>query len=258
MAGRDIARTIGTTATQATVLGTAFTRSAGSTYASLHATLSEEKNADGSPKYTPEQVNEISLGHGLLGGLITASLVGAFQFAGAAGAERILQQGLTRGQANQLLGRLRMRPDVAAAHGIRAESVDAMLGSIVAKATSNFLRAGVEEGAEESLDQFANSINMALATGEKWDITAAVKEAAYAGLLGFGMGAGVGAVQTARAKPLSEQRLENERRSTLLTLARRLDGTMPNTAAALRTAAAQTAPPAEADVPPTDATGGDE
>lgn len=259
LAGRDFAQTVSRSATQATVLGTAFTRSAGSTYASLHATLSNERNADGTPRYTPEQVREIALGHGLTSGAITASVVGAFQFLGAAGVERLLSGGFTPAQARQIHARLKLNPEIAKQYGVSLESPEKMIESAVRNATTNFLRVGVEQGGEEFVDQMAQSVNEALATGERFDVVKATKDALYAGTLGFAMGAGMTGAQRLAGRPLGEDRLQLERRSTLLQLANKFDAHSPNTAAALRAAAAEPPPaPAQEDVPAPPAAGGPE
>lgn len=240
LAGRDIVNKIGTGTGYAAMQVTGFNRSATSTYASLHSTLSSETNPDGSPKYTDAEVKEIAGTHALVAGTITAAVVGGFQALGAPGLERVLDRGLTKTQLSRVYSR--MSKDVGKIRGnIDMSSADAMLKSMIREtvvplAKSAAVKGFKEEALEEGVESIFQSVNMALATGESVNIADVVKNAAYEGLLGGVMGGtitGAGAGLQNRRAPSAEVEADI-RREKLLEIAGRLDATSPQTAQVLR------------------------
>jgi hypothetical protein len=265
LAGKDIARRFTKSATTASYLATAFNRSAGATYVQLHSALEDQKNADGSPKYTKEQAREIALNHGLLAGTITAAVTGGFSFLGAKGMERIYD-GMTRRQLNGVFDRVRSewgKLSPAVREGLDVSNPERFLESVIRKAVTPMWQAAgrpvIEEGAEEGLDEFLNTINQQVAQGEDININDAVKQAAYASFLGGVMGGTVTGINSAvRGDTPSPDMEAQVRRNTYLQTARNLDAaSSPRTAAVFRQLADQ--PPAtQEDVPQATPEAGDE
>lgn len=265
LAGRDIGQALTKSATTASYLATAFNRSAGSTYVQLYSTLENQKNADGSPKYTSEEAREIALNHGLLAGTLTAAVTGGFSFLGKAGMERIYD-GMTRRQLNGVFDRVRRdwgKLDPAVRAGMDISNPDKFLESVIRKSVTPLWQAAgkpiVEEGAEEGLDEFLQYFNQQTATGEKINVTDAVKQAAYASFLGGAIGGTVTGVNSmVRGDTPAPQAEAAVRRQTLLDTARKLDAAAsPQTAAIVRRAAFEGIPTAPEEVVPegTDAGG---
>lgn len=250
IAGRDLANTLTRGATTSAMLGTAFNRSAGSTYVQLLSTLSEQKNPDGTPKYTSEKAREIALNHGLIAGAVTAAVTGGFSFLGRGGVESIYD-GLTARQWGRIARNLRndfdkLAPSVR--EGLDPTNARTLLDSVIRKSVKPlFLKAGqasLDEAGEEALDQFIGYFNQSIATGEKINPFAAAKEALYAGMLGGMLGGGVVTLNEAvRPADVGRSTEESARRSVLLdTAALAEKGSLPQTAAALRDMAVRGVP----------------
>jgi GNAT superfamily N-acetyltransferase len=263
LAGQDIARKLTTSATTASYLTTAFNRSAGATYVSLYSTLEDTM--------PPEKAREIALNHGLIAGTITAAVTGGFSFLGKGGIESIYN-GMSTRQLDGVFNRLKQDfPKMAASvrEGVDMTSAQTMLDSVVRKSVrpmfAEVAKGARDEFSEEGLDQFMGYFNQQIATGEKVNIADAVKQAAYAAMLGGVMGAGVVTVNEAVGGDAPDARVEeNARRTALLETARRLDeSNSPQTAAAVREIALA-APaenvgpsPAEESIPAGETGGGD-
>jgi len=239
--GQDLSKRFTKTAVTSSYLSTAFARSAGSTYASIYSTLEAQTNPDGTPKFSQEELRDKSLKTSMVSGMITTSLVGGFSFLGKAGMERIYS-GMTRRQLGGVYNRMKadwgkLAPSVK--EGIDMASATSMLASVYKKSATSFFKTigkpGLEEGAEEALDQMGQYFNEKIATGEEINIMDAVKEAGYAGLLGAAMGSGVVLTKEtfAGAKPSGSVELK-ARMEMALDTATRLNDTSPETAAVLR------------------------
>lgn len=265
LAGRDFARGLETTAGAAATSIPAFTRSAGSTYVQLYSALEREKNADGSRKFTDEQIREKALDHALVAGGITAALTSGFSLFGMAGAERILSGNLTRTQLNQIhrrtLAQWSKLPEAVRNEIGDVSTPTKLLEGVIRKSLrplykSTAIQAGLEELPEEALDSALGEINRQVAMGEKIDPVKAIKEGVYAGALGFGLGGVVGAARGARAAFRGPDATSEDfvRRQSLLQTARKLDeSNLPETAAVLRRFA-QTGIPQEAPAAPAEGT----
>jgi MutS domain I len=260
MAGRDITSKIVTGTSKATFYASAFNRSATSTYASLSTALSNQQNPDGSPKYSKEEVKEISMTHALAAGSITVGTMGVMAGIGIPGIEKVFGGNLSRGQLNKVWERL--RKDVSKLPpGTDMSSAQTMLSSMVkegvrpifstktlAGKAGNALAAlpepvkgALSEAPEEALDEFMGYFNEAIATGDKIDIRKAATNALYAGSLGIAMGGTVtGITSTVQNRKAPPARVEADiRRERLLEMAGKLESSAPQTAQVFRNYALQ-------------------
>jgi ADP-Ribosyltransferase in polyvalent proteins len=260
MAGRDITSKIVTGTSKATFYASAFNRSATSTYASLSTALSNQQNPDGSPKYSKEEVKEISMTHALAAGSITVGTMGAMAGIGIPGIEKVFGGNLSRGQLNKVWERL--RKDVSKLPpGTDMSSAQTMLSSMVkegvrpifstktlAGKAGNALAAlpepvkgALSEAPEEALDEFMGYFNEAIATGDKIDIRKAATSALYAGSLGIAMGGTVTSItSTVQNRKAPPARVEADiRRERLLEMAGKLESSAPQTAQVFRNYAFQ-------------------
>jgi hypothetical protein len=255
-AGKNLARKFVTGATTASYLGTAFNSSAGSTYVQLYSQLSEEKNPNGSPKYTPEKVREIALNHGLIQGALTAIITGGFSLLGAGGIESIYG-GMSKKQLGRVFEKVKQDFDKLAPsvkEGLNVANLDEFVTSVAKKAMRPIIAGAplkgklgaaavkspvaaevtlgaLGEGAEEALDQFAGYFNQQIATGDQINIADAFKQAGYAALLGGIIGGGVVGIReaTAGAPDIDTEALA--RRTALYDIAAKLDAaSSPRTA----------------------------
>jgi len=260
MAGRDITSKIITGTSKATFYASAFNRTAMSTYASLSTTLAGQTNPDGSAKYSPGEVKEISMTHGLAAGAITVGAMGAMAGVGIPGIEKVFNERLTRGQLNKVWERF--RKDVSKLpQGADMSSAQAMVSSMVkegvrpifstktlAGKAGNVLAAlpepvkgALSEAPEEALDEFMQYFNEAIATGDKIDIRKAASTALYSALLGGAMGGTVTGITSTvlnRTAPLAQVEADI-RRERLLEMAGKLEATSPQTAQVFRNYAFQ-------------------
>lgn len=242
LAARDMAAYLTPKLTEAAFLGTAFTRSAGSAYASISSAL----EAKGVP---PDQVRSTALGHALIAGTITAAVTKGMSVLGQGGMESIFDD-LSRPQLNRVFNKVKAEwgnLSPAVREGINMERANAMLASIMTKAVkpifSTALTRGAGEAVEEGLDQFAQNINQSLATGDKVNLAKAAQEAGYAAMLGGAMGAGIPAIRDAYTGVTGKeapQVLQDAARTRLFNdTAAKLDKHSPQTAALMRALANQ-------------------
>lgn len=240
-AGKNLANKFVKTATTASYLGTAFNRSAGSTYVQLYSQLSEEKNPDGSAKYTPEKAREIALNHGLIAGTLTAAITGGFSFLGAGGIESIYGN-VSRKQLGRIFDKVKqdfdqLAPSVRA--GLDMTNVDSFITSVAKKAVRPMLsevgKGFKDEALEEGLDQFAGYFNQQIATGDQINIADAFKQAGYAAMLGGVMGGTVVGINEAASGAPDVNTEALARRTALYDIAAKLDAaSSPRTAEAIR------------------------
>jgi hypothetical protein len=192
----ELAKTIGVTAATAVP---AFNRSAGSTYASVYATLENNKDL------TPEERHDRALGAGLAAGATTALITGAFGAFGRGGLEDALLSGASRKQIKNVVARLSNVDDIP----------DDVFNKVISKQVSETLKkygtlnvAGgvgkeifknsVDEGAEEGLDQFVNGFITDAATDEDTPFLEKLEQAGRAALIGGIIGGGVPAIKAVK------------------------------------------------------------
>jgi hypothetical protein len=192
----ELAKTIGVTAATAVP---AFNRSAGSTYASVYATLENNKDL------TPEEKHDRALGAGLTAGATTALITGAFGAFGRGGLEDALLSGASRKQIKNVVARLSNVDDIP----------DDVFNKVISKQVSETLKkygtlnvAGgvgkeifknsVDEGAEEGLDQFVNGFITDAATDEDTPFLEKLEQAGRAALIGGIIGGGVPAIKAVK------------------------------------------------------------
>ena len=192
----ELAKTIGVTAATAVP---AFNRSAGATYASVYATLENNKDL------TPEEKHDRALGAGLTAGATTALITGAFGAFGRGGLEDALLSGASRKQIKNVVARLSNVDDIPddVFNKVISKQVSETLkkygtykGLDAAKETGKqIFKNSVDEGAEEALDQFVNNFITDAATDEDTPFLEKLEQAGRAALIGGIIGGGVPAVK---------------------------------------------------------------
>ena len=188
----ELAKTIGVTSAVALP---AFNRSAGSTYASVYATLENNKDL------TPEEKHDRALGAGLAAGTVTAAITTAFSGFGRGGLEDALLSGASRKQIKNVVSRLSNVDDIP----------DDVFNKVISKQVSETLKKygtsgvgkeifknSVDEGAEEGLDQFVNGFITDAATDEDTPFLEKLEQAGRAALIGGVIGGGVPAVKAVK------------------------------------------------------------
>jgi len=250
--GRDMTGAVFKGSGYAAVAATSYNRSAGMTYVSLHNLLSAETNADGTPKYTPEQVREISLTHANVAGMWTVATVWGFMGLGIGGLEKLaISRGMTRRQLAGVHARLRKdmaKADPAVFKGVDMTTPMTMLDTMAKRGVGRLRElagAAGQEGVQEALDEFGQYFNEAVATGDLINIRDAVRQAGYAGLLGSIMGGSVTLAARATSRlttPATPDVYEENavRRNYLLEIARNLENSnAPETAKIVRAMTAE-------------------
>ncbi len=250
--GRDIEHGLTRAEFSTGMFASGFNRAAGASYVQTYSTLEGLKNPDGSRKFNDEQVRDMAVKHATTIGTMTGLTTLGFNAMGAAGLERIFDGGLTQKQLGGVFARLKkdwgnMAPAVR--EGIDMGNPDKMLASMMSKSLKPLWKVGVqgakEEFPEEATQQFLEEIAIANTTGERFDVVKSLKSSLYAGMLGGVMGGGAVTVSDVVSSPEVDARREAAiRRSTLLKTAAKLDATAPQTAAAIRTLAAEGIPQA--------------
>jgi hypothetical protein len=192
----ELAKTIGVTAATAVP---AFNRSAGATYASVYATLENNKDL------TPEEKHDRALGAGLAAGATTALITGAFGAFGRGGLEDALLSGASRKQIKNVVARLSNVDDIPddVFNKVISKQVSETLkkygtykGLDAAKETGKqIFKNSVDEGAEEGLDEFINGFISDAATDEDTPFLERLEQAGRAALIGGIIGGGVPAVK---------------------------------------------------------------
>ena len=192
----ELAKTIGVTAATAVP---AFNRSAGATYASVYATLENNKDL------TPEEKHDRALGAGLSAGATTALITGAFGAFGRGGLEDALLSGASRKQIKNVVARLANVDDIS----------DDVFNKVISKQVSETLKKygtfdaakgvgkeifknSVDEGAEEGLDEFVNGFISDAATDEDTPFLERLEQAGRAALIGGVIGGGVPAIKAVK------------------------------------------------------------
>jgi hypothetical protein len=192
----ELAKTIGVTAATAVP---AFNRSAGATYASVYATLENNKDL------TPEEKHDRALGAGLAAGATTALITGAFGAFGRGGLEDALLSGASRKQIKNVVARLANVDDIS----------DDVFNKVISKQVSETLKKygtfdaakgvgkeifknSVDEGAEEGLDEFVNGFISDAATDEDTPFLERLEQAGRAALIGGIIGGGVPAIKAVK------------------------------------------------------------
>ncbi len=232
LAGREVAEKFSTGVAFTAANTTAALRTGGATYATLTGALSQEKNPDGTPKYTQAEVRQIAMGHSVAAMTFTVATMAAFQVVGKAGLERVLEARMNPVQLRKVMNRL--RTDVA---GITDDAtVGQFLKESYRKAVSPMFKDAKDEALEEFIQSGFETINEALATGEPINIPELFKNAAYGAMLGGIMGGTASGIGTAiQSRQQVDANTEADiRRTRLLEVAGKLQETSPKTAAVLR------------------------
>ena len=172
-----------------------YNRSAGATYASVYATLENNKDL------TPEEKHDRALGAGLAAGATAAIITGAFGAFGRGGLEDALLSGASRKQIKNVVARLSNVDDIP----------DDVFNKVISKQVSETLKKygtfgvgkeifknSVDEGAEEGLDQFVNGFITDAATDEDTPFLEKLEQSARAALIGGIIGGGVPAIKAVK------------------------------------------------------------
>ena len=200
----QLAKTIGVTSAVAVP---AFNRSAGATYASVYATLENNKDL------TPEEKHDRALGAGLAAGATTALITSAFGAFGRGGLEDALLSGASRKQIKNVVARLSNVDDIP----------DDVFNKVISKQVSETLKKygtfsvgkeifknSIDEGMEEGLDEFVNGFISDAATDEDTPFLERLEQAARAALIGGVIGGGVPAFKAAKDAVIQRDAVETQ------------------------------------------------
>lgn len=239
--GRDFSRKLNLGTVAAAQFATAFNRSAGSTYASLYSALEQEKNADGSAKYTPKQIREIALPHAAVSGVVEGTVGSVLTGLGLAGAERVITGDLSRKQIGTIFNQVRKNwkaLPASAREGIDMASGEKMLESVIRKGVTSYAKMAGEEAGEESITEALQYVNEQIAQDKPINLGDLARQSVYAGMIGGALGGGVNvAVDTFSSGNVPEATADAVRRSAFLQTAKKLEATSPRTAEVFRKAA---------------------
>lgn len=199
----------------------AFNRSAGATYAGVYLQLENNKDI------TPEERHDRALGAGLAAGAITGLITGAFGAFGHGGLEDAMLKGATRKEIKSVMARIANVSDIK--DEVFNKVVAAELKNVFKKYGSNLAKevgkGFIDEAGEESLDDFINGFVTDAATDQNTPFLKRLQRAAYAGVLGGFMGAGVPAIRVAAA-PLFKQSSRERQLSVEVDFAKRVSSSL--------------------------------
>jgi hypothetical protein len=207
LSGRSFTQKLGTLAqTTLATAPTAYSRSAGATYASTYSAL-EAKH----PEWSAEKIRTAALGHANITGMLTVGIMSAFsglalaspKYFGAGVEEwaTSLGDGLTVRQARAAYQKLALKTNkipAAAKHYLNMESFEGFVSSIAKEGMrksfgKNLVRQGSSEALEEGLDEFINGWRTSAFLDEDKSILDHLRSAAHAAIVGgvFGTTAAV-------------------------------------------------------------------
>lgn len=185
----------------------------GATYTSTRSQLETQTNADGTPKYSMEQVDALATEAGLANSLISNAITFGFNRLGAfAGAERMMRgSGFSvrtlRQYYDDVAAGVKQLPDDLRAV-VQAKGALPPFEEFAGELAKGFLRpiardivkGGMGEAAEEYLQTVGEDIVNAAITGEDFDMQQTTRNAAFAALIGGVLGAGGAAVSAAETQ----------------------------------------------------------
>jgi hypothetical protein len=199
----DAPRTAAYAGATASQYGTAFTRSAHSSYANSFINARNETNEDGSRKYTDDEARQMAVSDGMISGLITVATMGAMHRFLGPGAEVTTFERYNIGQLR------RYTSQVASAFrrtGLGGDelynTVRAISDDVLKSAYKNIPKQAFAEGAEEFVDEFTQSVVLDMYNNRELKLGEALENGLKAFVLGGFIGSAVTAVSSG-AVPLN-------------------------------------------------------
>lgn len=172
-------------------------RSAVESYVDLYSTMQAERNADGSPRYSEEDIRRTALSYGTTRGLITGAITSVFQHIGLGGAEQIANRTLNtlnNRQAREFYkkmiasGKTLELPSRAFASAAQLDTYKKFLTKLASESMRNsFKVAGAQilsEATEEGLDDLIGYYVERAHLGDDISVVDSLTQAGYSALIG--------------------------------------------------------------------------
>ena len=167
---------------------TSATRSAGGMYGTIYGSLPDDMSH--------EEKHDKALGHSLLAGVVTGTIVSGMSAIGRGGVENILLRNMSYGSMKNILQRIsRVELSDGALKEVLKKHIKDRTRDIAKKQLpTGLFRNAVNEGFEEGLDQFVNTFVEDSALDKKTPLKDKIMQSFHAAQLGAIMGAGVPAL----------------------------------------------------------------
>jgi len=237
LANRAIPIAVGTVTQRAT----SFARSAESQYVDTTMAMRSELNADGSRKFTDEQIHKSALTHSLVAGSITALVEQASTKVFGQGADLVSYGHVNLRQLKFYTSRVSSALERSSLGG---QEVLGAIKAVVKEAAKESGYGIVKEGTGEFLEEFTDTLAQAVANSmldnKELNLADALKDAFQSGVIGFGYGTAVPAINNARRINQAEDRQQGVAQSVEGTFLSNVitklesDGQSPETVAALK------------------------
>ena len=172
---------------------TSANRSAGGMYGTIYASLPDDMSH--------EEKHDKALGHSLLAGVVTGTIVSGMSALGMGGFENVLLRGLSYGSMKGVIDRIGGAKVGASVYQEALEKhITKRTGDIVKSILPvQLFRGAVHEGFEEGLDEFVNSFVRDAALDSKTPLRDKVMHAWHAAKIGAIMGSSVPVVRSGKA-----------------------------------------------------------
>jgi hypothetical protein len=178
---------------------TSFARSAESQYVDTTMGMRAELNADGSRKFTDEQIHKSALTHSLVAGSITALIEQASTKVFGQGADLVSYGHVNLRQLKFYTSRVSSALERSSLGG---QEVLGAIKSVVKEAAKESGYGIVKEGTGEFIEEFSDTLAQAVANSmldnKELNLADALKDALQSGVIGFGYGTAVPALNNAR------------------------------------------------------------
>lgn len=237
LANRTIPIVAGTVAQRAT----SFARSAESQYVDTTMAMRAELNADGSRKFTDEQIHKSALTHSLVAGSITALVEQASTKVFGQGADLVSYGNVNLRQLKFYTSRVSSALERSSLGG---QEVLGAIKAVVKEAAKESGYGIVKQGTGEFLEEFTDTLAQAVANSmldnKELKLADALKDAFQSGVIGFGYGTAVPALNNARRINQDQDRQQGVAQSVEGTFLSNVitklesDGQSPETVAALK------------------------
>lgn len=195
--GRDINKNAGQFTAQKTAqaaqIGTSFTRSAAASWTNTYIDMRAERNPDGTPKYTEQEVRDAAFANGMVSGGITAVTEFAFGKLLGEGADVTTFGRMNVRQLKAYTNRLNQAFAKSGFGGGELYGVLKKIGSDAVKAAyGEAFKQIPADAAEEFTDELVQGVALDLLNDRKLDIETAFKNALKAGVIGGIFGGAIG------------------------------------------------------------------
>ena len=220
---------------------TSFARSAESQYVDTTMGMRAELNADGSRKFTDEQIHKSALTHSLVAGSITALIEQASTKVFGQGADLVSYGHVNLRQLKFYTSRVSSALERSSLGG---QEVLGAIKSVVKEAAKESGYGIVKEGTGEFIEEFSDTLAQAIANSmldnKELNLADALKDALQSGVIGFGYGTAVPALNNARRINQAQDRQQGIAQSVEGTFLSNVitklesDGQSPETVAVLK------------------------